>query len=100
LRGVCAWLGLELLGPAVDDALIMFGVLQIAFGEDDVARGSGVLGEGEVFFTHLMRGAADSYVRAVAVENLVAILRWTALAAVIMTTMAAVMAAVPRASIL
>jgi hypothetical protein len=51
----------------------MFGMLEIAFGEDGIARRGSILSEGEVFLADLMRRAANAYIRAVAVENLVTV---------------------------
>ena len=47
------------------------------------------LAKREVFLANLVRSAANSYVGAVAVENLVAVLGWTALAVMIVGTVTA-----------
>src|SRR5262249_36313667 len=45
-----------------NDAIVMLGVLQIAFGGDHVARGESVAGERHVFVGDMSRGSADLHV--------------------------------------
>lgn len=88
----------ELLVPAIDYALVMFGVLQIAFGQNQIAGGRCILGQSKVFFANLMRRAANSYVRPVAVEYLVAVICTTP-RAVVMPAIVAVVAFIAGASV-
>jgi len=50
----------------------LLGVLIEIFGGNAVARGRGLARKRDVALEDLMRGAADSYVRAMAVEGLAA----------------------------
>ena len=102
-----ALLALKLFVPAIDDALIVFGVLQIAFGENDIAYGRRILGQSEIFLANLVRRAANTYIGAVAVIYLVAVLRAIAallaaavMLAAILTALAAIVAAIAGASVL
>jgi hypothetical protein len=56
--------------PAVDDALIMFGVLEVALLQNPVALRRRVAGKKLIFFADLVSRAADTHFRAVAVEDL------------------------------
>jgi hypothetical protein len=65
------WLVLaEFLGHLIDEALVMLRMLQVAFGQDAVARGGGVAREGDILLVDLECGAADAHIGAVAVERL------------------------------
>lgn len=64
----------------------MLCVLEIAFGQNSVARRGGVLGHCHVFFDNLISGAADADFRAIAVKHLGAVI------APVMSSIAAVAA--------
>ena len=53
----------------------MLGVLVQIFGGNPVARGCGLPRKRDIALENLMRGAADSYVGAVAVEALISLRR-------------------------
>lgn len=57
------------LGRFVDEALIVLGVLQVAFRQDAVASGSGIARESDILFVDLIGRAADADIGAVAVER-------------------------------
>ena len=63
------------LGHGVEDAEIVLGVLEVAFGHHAIAAAGRVAAELEVFFEQLLGGAADADVRAGAVEHVVAVER-------------------------
>lgn len=48
----------------------MLGMLKIVLGDDPVASGGRIFCQGKVFFADLVRGSADTYIRAVAVKDL------------------------------
>lgn len=54
----------------VQDAIVVLGVLEITFSRDVLAGRSSVSRESEIFFQHLLRRAADFYLRAVAFEGM------------------------------
>lgn len=54
----------------VQHALVMFGVLQVAFGQNTVARALCIARQRQVFFGDLHRVAADTDIGAVAVKSL------------------------------
>jgi hypothetical protein len=65
----------------IQDAEIVFGVLEIAFRHHSVAATGGITAELEVFLEQLLRRSANAEVGAVAVEYMVAVHRYTTVAA-------------------
>lgn len=60
----------EFFGHLVDEALVVLGVLQVAFRQDAVASGSCIACESHIFFIDLVSGAANAHIGAIAVEGL------------------------------
>ena len=79
LRRLAGLLGRLVHG--VQDAEIVLGILEVAFGHHPVPHAGRVAAELEVFLEELLGGAADSQVRPLAVEDVVAIERDIAAAA-------------------
>lgn len=78
----------------VQHALIVLGVLEIAFRQNPVSRRGSVLGKSEIFFIDLDGVAPDAHLRPVAVEGLHTRIDAAALArVVVMVVPAAVMMA-------
>ena len=59
----------------VQHAKIVFGVLQVAFRHDAVAAACGIAAKLQIFLEQLLRHAANTDVRAIAVEYVVAVQR-------------------------
>ena len=60
----------EFFGHLVDEALVVLGVLQVAFCQNAVAGRSGIARQRHIFLVDLVSRAADAYIGAVAVEAL------------------------------
>ena len=59
----------------IENAKIMLGMLEVAFRHDPIPRAGRIASELQVFLEELLRGAAHAQIRAVAVEDMVAIER-------------------------
>ena len=82
----------EFFGHFIDEALVVFSVLQVAFCQDAVAGGSRIARQRHIFLVDLVGRAADTDIRTVAVKALNAGIDAPAaiLAAVVMMVAAAV----------
>ncbi len=60
------------IGPGIEDAVIVLGVLIVALGRDTIARGQRITREPYVFLVNLMGVAADPAFGAIAVEIVMA----------------------------
>ena len=56
---------------AVDQTVVVIGVLEISFRGDPVTRRNSVLGQGKVLVEHLLSRATDLYVRSAALNGMV-----------------------------
>ena len=76
LLGLTIWLALLLgLIHGIEDAKVMFGMLEECFRSHPVAAAGRVAPKLKVFFEQLLGGAADADFRPVTVENVVSIKR-------------------------
>jgi hypothetical protein len=82
----------------VDDAEVVFGVLEVGFGHHAVAGAGGVAAQLEVFLEEMLGSAADAQVWAAAVEDVVAVERDVSAAAVVADLASAAAAASAAAS--
>lgn len=62
---------LGLLVDHFDDAIVMLGMLQVAFCSDPVAGSLRVTSKGQIFFVNLEGISADTNIRTVAIKSLV-----------------------------
>jgi hypothetical protein len=75
---------LRLIIEAVDNPIIMIGVLKIAFSCDTIARQSSVVSQSKVLVHDLLSGAPDFYIWPVALDGVV-LGRWMALTVAVAT---------------
>jgi len=57
-------------GQLINQALVVFGMLKIAFGQNAVACRSGVTGKSRVFFMDLVGSAAHAHIGPIAVKRM------------------------------
>ena len=57
-----------LLAVGEDDAVVVFGVLEIVLGENRITRGLRVASQGDVLLGNVRRSSANLYVRSVRLE--------------------------------
>jgi hypothetical protein len=81
----------------VKDPEVVLGMLEIAFRHDAITATGRVTAQLQVFFKQLLGGAADPYIRSIAVENMVPI-EWNPTASVMAHTTATTAAATPAAT--
>lgn len=81
--------------PLVNNALVMLGVLEIAFGQHPVAHGRRILGQGLVFFKNLVSSSPNPYFGTVAVKDLRPVVAATATATPVAAIAAPVSAGPP-----
>lgn len=66
---------LSCLRHRIQNAEIMLGMLKIGFCQDTIARARSITTKLEIFLEKLLGGAAHPHVRAIAIEDMVAIQR-------------------------
>jgi hypothetical protein len=89
----------EFFGHFVNETLVMFGMLQIAFGQNAVTRRRGIPRQSHIFFVDLVSRAANAHIGTIAVERLNPWINATptVLAVVVMMPATAVTPAMPAA---
>lgn len=80
-------------GHFIEHALVVFGVLQIAFSQNTVARALRITRQRQVFFSDLHGVAADADIGAIAVKSLYARIDAALVAAAIVVVMVVVLTA-------